>query len=84
MKHLHRITLVSIGWLFLLLGVAGLFLPFLQGILFIFVGLLLLSAQSSYIHTHVGRARSRFPKLHRQLERLEAKYPRLFKRHDHH
>ena len=32
--QLRRIAILIVGWLFILLGVVGLFLPFLQGFLF--------------------------------------------------
>jgi uncharacterized membrane protein YbaN (DUF454 family) len=60
---MKRIGLIVAGWASLLLGVAGLFLPVIQGWFFILVGLLLLS--SEYIWAH------------RLLQRLLAKFPRL-------
>lgn len=52
---------LTAGIAFLILGIAGLFLPILQGILFLLISLILLSP---YI-----------PALHRLRIRLEAKYP---------
>jgi len=43
-----RVGRVVLGVAFLLLGVVGLFLPFLQGILFLVIGLTLLSSESEY------------------------------------
>lgn len=51
------------GITFLLLGIAGLFLPILQGILFLIIAVILLSP---YV-----------PALHRLRIRLEVKYPRI-------
>ncbi len=85
MNQIKHITLVALGWIILAIGVAGLFTPFLQGILFIAIGLLLLSARSTFIRTHVTRIRGKSHRLHTLLVRLEEKYPRLFKHHhDHH
>jgi len=39
-----RIVVLIAGWSFILLGIVGLFLPFLQGVLFILVGIIILSA----------------------------------------
>ena len=36
----------GLGILFIILGIAGLFLPFLQGILFIVIGVLIIKAPS--------------------------------------
>jgi len=60
---LKRVLVLMVGWSFVLLGIAGLFLPILQGVLFILIGLFILS--SEYIWAH------------RLLERLRVRYPRL-------
>ena len=41
----RRILILSAGWLFIALGVLGLFLPFLQGVLFLMIGFSLLSLE---------------------------------------
>ena len=38
--HAKRILLLMVGWSFILLGIAGLFLPILQGVLFLLIGLI--------------------------------------------
>ena len=45
---LRRIGILTAGWLLVLLGIAGLALPFLQGILLILLGLLVLSRESRW------------------------------------
>ncbi len=65
-RHIKRVATLSLGLFFILLGIVGLFVPFLQGILFLFVGLLILSKESKTAQTI--------------LEKLEAKYPRLYAR----
>lgn len=57
-----RIGKIVGGVAFILLGIAGLFLPFLQGILFLVIGLSLLSAESEHAR--------------RWLEKLKAWGPR--------
>ncbi len=48
-----RVGRMVLGCLFLGLGVIGLFLPFLQGILFLVIGLSLLSSESKWArHYH--------------------------------
>jgi len=49
------------GWTFVLLGVAGLFLPILQGVLFLFVGITLLSLASPRVRLARMRLGARFP-----------------------
>ena len=45
------------GWVLILLGTAGLFLPFLQGIAFIAAGLALLSKDSPWARRWLERAK---------------------------
>jgi len=44
LKHTKRALVLIVGVFFVLFGIIGLFLPFLQGILFLVIGALLLSA----------------------------------------
>jgi len=58
-----RVAILATGWLFIALGIAGLFLPFLQGILFLLIGLVILSTEYSWARRILGKVRTRFPKL---------------------
>jgi uncharacterized membrane protein YbaN (DUF454 family) len=55
-----RISRVVLGVAFLALGVVGLFLPFLQGILFMVIGLTLLSTESERARRLLEWARIRW------------------------
>jgi len=59
---------IVVGWLFVLLGIAGLFLPILQGVLFILIGLVILSTEYIWAHHLLRRMHERFPKLARPLQ----------------
>jgi uncharacterized membrane protein YbaN (DUF454 family) len=64
-----KLVIVSIaGWGFILLGIVGLFLPVLQGVLFILVGLVILSSEYAWAHQWLTRLRERFPKLGRAAD----------------
>jgi uncharacterized protein len=58
-----RILWLASGWAFLLLGVAGLFLPFVQGILFMMIGLVILSSEYVWAHHLLAKVRERFPRV---------------------
>jgi len=60
-----RIIVYVVGWSFILLGIVGLVLPFLQGILFILIGLLILSTEYAWAGQLVKKMRDRFPKIGR-------------------
>ena len=76
MMALAKKTLIYlIGWSFILLGIIGLFLPFLQGILFLLIGLLILSKESPLAKSILHRFQKRYPvayqKMHEFNERLK-------------
>jgi uncharacterized protein len=56
-----KILLLILGWLFVLLGIAGLFLPLLQGILFIFIGLIILSKESKIAKNILHHLKEKYP-----------------------
>jgi len=60
-----------VGILFLLLGIVGLALPFLQGFLFLMIGLILLSISSTRARTWIESHTRRFPRIHTAFEKLE-------------
>lgn len=78
----RRIFVILLGWLFVLLGIAGLFLPVLQGVLFLLIGLVILSTEYIWAHHLLRRLHERFPKLARPLEIARAKARRWTGHHD--
>lgn len=64
-----RWLLLLSGWSFILLGIAGLFLPFLQGILCLLIGLVILSSEYAWAHNLLNKVERRFPKLTPYLHR---------------
>ena len=73
----QRIALYWTGWAFIVLGVLGLFLPILQGILFLLIGLALLSTVSPRIRLLRqrlrARARARYPAWTAKFEEAEGR-----------
>jgi uncharacterized membrane protein YbaN (DUF454 family) len=68
-----RRLLMIAGWVFLVLGVLGLFLPVLQGILFLLVGLILLARAQPRFRLLKQRLRRRYPRYARIFEHAEAR-----------
>jgi uncharacterized protein len=58
-----KIAVLIAGWGFILLGIVGLVLPFLQGILFILIGLIILSSRYAWARHLLAKLRKRFPKI---------------------
>lgn len=79
-----RILTIVVGWMFILLGIAGLFLPILQGILFILIGLIILSTEYVWAHHLLQKLRARFPRIAHMSDeakvKAEAWMNRLFNR----
>ncbi len=61
------------GWMFILLGIAGLFLPVLQGILFLLIGLIILSSEYVWAHHLLRKLKARFPKVAASADRASEK-----------
>jgi uncharacterized protein len=75
-----RIAIIIVGWAFLLLGIVGLFLPILQGFLFIFIGLIILSTEYAWAHRLLTRLKTKFPKLGRAADAASEKAAAWMKR----
>jgi uncharacterized membrane protein YbaN (DUF454 family) len=56
-----KIGILLVGWAFILFGVVGLFLPILQGMLFLLIGLVILSSEYVWAHRLLSKIRDRFP-----------------------
>jgi uncharacterized protein len=61
--YTKRILVLIAGWGFIVLGILGLFLPVLQGVLSLFVGLIILSSEYVWAHRLLSRLRERFPRI---------------------
>ncbi len=71
-KEVKRILVITAGSVFIIFGIVGLALPFLQGFLFLAIGLILLSISSVRVRTWMRMHTLRYPKLHTAVERVEA------------
>lgn len=69
---LRRLVRLVAGWAFVLLGIVGLFLPILQGVLFLFVGITLLSLASPRVRLWRIRLGRRFPAFRATQQRARA------------
>jgi uncharacterized membrane protein YbaN (DUF454 family) len=67
-SSIKRAVLLVAGWAFILLGIVGLFLPLLQGILFLLIGLVILSSEYVWAHHLLRKLRQRFPRISRTAD----------------
>lgn len=68
-----RVVVLTVGWCCILLGIAGLFLPVLQGGLLLAIGFALLSIGSQTVHLWLRRFFGRWPGLWKRLEKMRRK-----------
>lgn len=61
--------MLALGWGFVVLGVLGLFLPVLQGILFLCIGLVLLSRRSVRVRWLILKAGQRWPRFRAAVDK---------------
>ena len=67
-RKIRRVLILIIGWLMIVVGIVGLFLPILQGVLFILLGLAILSRESEVARRWLQRGRQRYPKADAKLK----------------
>lgn len=70
MKNAKKIIRIAAGWTFIVLGLLGLVLPFLQGILFLCIGAFLLAPDVPFFRWAVGKLRKRYPALVARAEAI--------------
>lgn len=72
-----------LGWFCLVVGALGLFLPFLQGVILILLGIIFLSATYPSIKTWIEKefikGETRHPKIRPILKKIEEVYIKLVK-----
>lgn len=65
---LNHIAKLIVGWALVFLGVIGLFLPILQGVLFLVLGFALLSSESEWVRKKIELLAARYPKVAAKLK----------------
>jgi uncharacterized membrane protein YbaN (DUF454 family) len=72
-RSVKKAFALVIGWTFIVLGVIGLFLPIMQGILFLMIGLTILSSEYVWAHHLLTKIRGRFPRIALFSDRAQEK-----------
>jgi len=79
-RQVKRFIVLMVGWMLIAFGIVGLFLPVLQGVLFILLGLYVLSRESETAHRWLQRGRKRYPQLDAKLSQWGLWWRRRFGR----
>ncbi len=77
---MKRIIRYFLGISFLILGAVGLFLPILQGILFLLAGLLILAPESKHIKILHIKLRKKYPELFLKSKLLKEMFNQFIKK----
>jgi uncharacterized membrane protein YbaN (DUF454 family) len=77
-KKLKKYFIITLGVLSILVGLAGLVLPVLQGWFFLAIGALLLSMYSPGLRAWIDRRAAPYPKFHAFIEKAEAWTTKVF------
>jgi uncharacterized membrane protein YbaN (DUF454 family) len=75
-----RILVLTLGWFFIVLGVLGLFLPILQGVLFLVIGLLLLSTEYQWAKRLIEKVSRKYPKVGSLMQKATGFVERLIQK----
>lgn len=79
-RRTRSLLIQGLGWTFMVLGVLGLFLPILQGILFLAIGMVLLSYESPWFKEKLTAVERRYPKYGRQIREARIRAMLLVRR----
>lgn len=77
-KQLKKILVLTLATIFLVLGLAGLVLPVLQGWLFLAISALLFSMYSPALRGWIDRRTVGYPRLHSMVKKAEGWTTRVF------
>lgn len=71
LRNAKKFLVLTVGIIFIVLGLAGLVLPFLQGIIFLIIGLLLVSLCFPNVRFWIKRRTERHKHMSATVEKIE-------------
>lgn len=71
-KQVKKILILTIGIIFIVLGLLGLVLPFLQGILFLAIGFFLISFYFPKSYQWIEKHTEKYPHIYTKIKKVEA------------
>jgi uncharacterized membrane protein YbaN (DUF454 family) len=72
MKKAKRAIVLITGTIFIMLGLFGLVLPFLQGIIFLVIGFFILSFYFPKMRLWINKHTEKYPRFSRKIKKVEA------------
>lgn len=71
-KQAKKVLILTIGIIFIIFGLIGLALPFLQGVLFLLIGFFLISLYFPKVYQWTEKHTAKYPKLQQKIKKFEA------------
>jgi uncharacterized membrane protein YbaN (DUF454 family) len=76
--EIKRVLRHVLGWSLVVLGIIGLFLPILQGILFILAGITILAPEIPFFRRLLSELQLRYPSAFKKVEQFRKNYRLMF------
>lgn len=70
-KKIKKVIVLTIGIIFIIFGLLGLVLPFLQGIIFLAIGFFLISFYFPKVYLWIERHTKKYPRLSEKIKKIE-------------
>jgi uncharacterized membrane protein YbaN (DUF454 family) len=79
-RIIHKTSLHILGWLCLLIGIAGLVLPIIPGLVFIAIAVYFFSLASEWLGIKVESIKDRHPMIKHHYDKFDTKANKYFKK----
>lgn len=76
----HKTVLHVLGWMFIILGVIGIIVPFMPSIPFFFVGIYIISLASLWLWLKLEVIKARFPRLTPYFQSIDRRINKYIKK----
>ncbi len=78
MKITKRILKIFVALVLISIGIVGVFMPILNGIIFLLLGLILLSFENKFIHHHLEKNAAKNEHINKWYKKLDLWMRKLF------
>ncbi|MEN9551635.1 MAG: hypothetical protein RI935_12 [Candidatus Parcubacteria bacterium] len=80
MDYLRKLLHITLGSIFVILGVLGMIFPIVHGTVFLIIGVIILSFESVTLENKILSLVKKYPKLDHLYEKFNKKLRRLFRK----
>jgi uncharacterized protein len=80
MDYLRKLLHITLGSIFVMIGILGIIFPIVHGTVFLIIGVIILSFESVTLENKLLCFVKKYPKLNSSYEKLNKKLRQLFKK----